>query len=50
MISSTATAFYRLLPEIILKEDIYDEKAEKLKTCFTPGVIELKEQKDGIFC
>jgi DNA-directed RNA polymerase I and III subunit RPAC1 len=43
-----ATAFYRLLPEIILKEDLYDEAAEKFQKCFSPGVIELKEDGDGM--
>lgn len=36
-----ATAFYRLLTEIRLKQDFYDEQAEKLQSCFSPGVIEL---------
>lgn len=39
--SPVATAFYRLLTEIRLKRDFYDEEAEKLQSCFTPGVIEL---------
>ena len=39
--SKLATAFYKLLTEIILKTDFYDEQAEKLQSCFTPGVIEL---------
>lgn len=44
-----ATAYYRLLPEITLKEDLYDERAEKLQKCFSPGVIDLKEEIDGLF-
>ena len=44
-----ATAYYRLLPEIVLKEELYDERAEKFQKCFSPGVIELKEDKDGSF-
>ncbi len=47
--TTLATAYYRLLPEIVLKEEFYDERAEKLLKCFSPGVIELKEEKDGLF-
>lgn len=39
--SPVATAFYRLLPEIILNEEITGERAERLKSCFSPGVIKL---------
>ncbi|XP_056617485.1 DNA-directed RNA polymerases I and III subunit RPAC1 [Triplophysa dalaica] len=39
--SPVATASYRLLPEITLLETIEGEKAERLKRCFSPGVIEL---------
>ena len=39
MISATAT--YRLLPDITLKKDFVGAEAEKLKSCFAPGVIEL---------
>ena len=42
-----ATAFYRLLPEISFKEDFYDDRAEKVQKCFSPGVIELVEDIDG---
>ncbi|XP_059173363.1 DNA-directed RNA polymerases I and III subunit RPAC1-like [Physella acuta] len=45
--SPVATASYRLLPEIRLLKDFYDEQAEKLQKSFSPGVIELKETKDG---
>lgn len=45
--SPVATASYRLLPEITLLQPVEGEKAEKLKRCFSPGVIEL-ENKDGM--
>lgn len=45
--SPVATASYRLLPEITLLQLVEGEKAEKLKRCFSPGVIEL-ENKDGM--
>jgi len=45
--SPVATAFYKLMPEIILKDEFYDEEAEKLQTCFSPGVIDVVEQMDG---
>lgn len=35
------------MPEIILKDEFYDDEAEKLQTCFSPGVIDLVEQMDG---
>ena len=41
------TASYRLMPEIILKEPIYDEDAEQLQKCFTPGVIDLADDNNG---
>ena len=41
LVFHSGTASYRLMPEIIFKEAIYDEDAEKLQKCFTPGVIEL---------
>eukprot|EP00126_Sphaerothecum_destruens_P015757 Sdes_comp9797_c0_seq1m1330 len=40
--SPVGTASYRLLPEIILKRDFYDEEAHQLEKCFSPGVIHLK--------
>jgi hypothetical protein len=33
------------LTEIVLKRDFYDEEAEKLKLCFSPGVIGLVDIK-----
>ncbi len=44
---SLGTASYRLMPEIILKEPIYDQDAEQLQKCFTQGVIELEDDNNG---
>jgi DNA-directed RNA polymerase I and III subunit RPAC1 len=41
--SPVATASYRLLPKITLTQKVYDEQAEKLKACFSEGVIEVTE-------
>ncbi|XP_030628877.1 DNA-directed RNA polymerases I and III subunit RPAC1 [Chanos chanos] len=41
--SPVATASYRLLPEITLLQPIEGEKAERLKRCFSPGVIEVED-------
>ncbi len=35
--SPVCTAYYRLLPEIILKSSVYGEDAELLQKCFSPG-------------
>jgi hypothetical protein len=35
------------MPEIILKEPIYDEDAEQLQKCFTQGVIDLEDDNNG---
>lgn len=35
----TATASYRLLPEITLTREVRDSEAVLLQTCFSPGVI-----------
>ncbi|XP_042624931.1 DNA-directed RNA polymerases I and III subunit RPAC1-like isoform X2 [Cyprinus carpio] len=40
--SPVATASYRLLPEITLLQTIEGEQAERLKRCFSPGVIEIQ--------
>ncbi|KPP77319.1 DNA-directed RNA polymerases I and III subunit RPAC1-like [Scleropages formosus] len=40
--SPVATASYRLLPEITLLQPVKGEMAERLKRCFSPGVIELE--------
>ncbi|XP_028844427.1 DNA-directed RNA polymerases I and III subunit RPAC1 [Denticeps clupeoides] len=42
--SPVATASYRLLPEITLLQTVEGEKAERLKRCFSPGVIELENR------
>ncbi|XP_010785181.1 DNA-directed RNA polymerases I and III subunit RPAC1, partial [Notothenia coriiceps] len=41
--SPVATASYRLLPEITLLEPVEGEKAERLKRCFSRGVIDIKD-------
>ncbi|XP_061546578.1 DNA-directed RNA polymerases I and III subunit RPAC1 [Phycodurus eques] len=41
--SPVATASYRLLPEITLLDAVKGEKAERLKRCFSQGVIELED-------
>ncbi|MEQ2200197.1 DNA-directed RNA polymerases I and III subunit RPAC1 [Xenoophorus captivus] len=41
--SPVATASYRLLPEITLLETVEGEKAERLKRCFSRGVIDLED-------
>ena len=38
-----------MLTEIVLKRDFYDEEAERLKSCFSPGVIELVNVKGKFF-
>lgn len=38
-----ATASYRLLPDITLLEPVEGEKAERLKRCFSQGVIDLED-------
>lgn len=43
--SPVATASYRLLPEITLLEPVEGEKAERLKRCFSRGVIDLEDVK-----
>ncbi|CAI2178965.1 18293_t:CDS:2 [Funneliformis geosporum] len=46
--SPVATASYRLMPEIILKETITGDLADKFASCFTPGVVDIKnENVDG---
>ncbi|XP_029305815.1 DNA-directed RNA polymerases I and III subunit RPAC1 [Cottoperca gobio] len=41
--SPVATASYRLLPEITLLELVEGEKAERLKRCFSRGVIDIED-------
>lgn len=42
----SATAAYRLLPEIVLLTEVSGEAAVRLQSCFSPGVIGIKES-DG---
>jgi hypothetical protein len=37
------------LPEITFKSEFYDEQAEKIKACFSPGVIKIvdDDKKEG---
>ncbi|KAJ9079437.1 DNA-directed RNA polymerase core subunit rpc40, variant 2 [Entomophthora muscae] len=41
--SPVATASYRLLPEIIIKEDITGPDADKFVSCFPEGVAEVRD-------
>ncbi|XP_034408747.1 DNA-directed RNA polymerases I and III subunit RPAC1 [Cyclopterus lumpus] len=41
--SPVATASYRLLPEITLLEPVEGEMAERLKRCFSRGVIDIQD-------
>ncbi|CAG8611079.1 475_t:CDS:10 [Cetraspora pellucida] len=41
--SPVATASYRLMPEIILKQEITGDLADKFAACFTKGVVEVEE-------
>ncbi len=43
--SPVATAAYRLLPEITLTKPVEGEAAERLKECFSEGVIEIVSKK-----
>ena len=43
--SPVATAHYRLLPEIRLLRELKGEEAERLQSCFSPGVITLNGPK-----
>ncbi|KYN14083.1 PREDICTED: DNA-directed RNA polymerases I and III subunit RPAC1 isoform X2 [Trachymyrmex cornetzi] len=43
--SPVATASYRLLPVIQLIKPVKDQDADLLKSCFSPGVIEVVEQE-----
>jgi DNA-directed RNA polymerase I and III subunit RPAC1 len=45
--SPVATVFYRLLPDIKLLHDVYDQDALRLQKCFSPGVIELEPTDSG---
>lgn len=45
--SPVATATYRLLPLITLLEPVTGELAKELKSCFSPGVIEIFQNAEG---
>ena len=45
---NAAVSSYRLLSEITLLEDITGDLADKLATCFAPGVIAVEENEDGV--
>lgn len=45
--SPVATVSYRLLPTITLLQPVVGEQARRLKECFSPGVIELKDGEHG---
>ncbi|KFM79079.1 DNA-directed RNA polymerases I and III subunit RPAC1, partial [Stegodyphus mimosarum] len=44
--SPVVNASYRLLPQIRLKEEIVNEQAHTLASCFPPGVIRISKKKD----
>jgi len=45
--SPVATVYYRLLPDIKIKKDFFDQDAYRLQKCFSPGVVELEPTDDG---
>ncbi|KAJ8979643.1 hypothetical protein NQ317_001350 [Molorchus minor] len=45
--SPVATAFYRLLPDIKLVNEVEGEAAYRLQQCFSPGVIGIRQEKNG---
>lgn len=45
--SPVSTASYRLLPKIELLQEFEGEEAERLKQCFSDGVIELVKKSNG---
>ena len=48
--SPVATASYRLMPEIKLLQPFRGHMAEKLKSCFSPGVIEIENGEAVVKC
>lgn len=48
MVLLTATASYRLLPEITIIKPCEDKLADKLVECFSDGVIKVTEDENGI--
>lgn len=47
--SPVATASYRLLPEIVFTRRFINEEAERVKECFSEGVVQLVKKEDGLF-
>jgi len=45
--SPVCTAYYRLMPEIVMNRAVHNADAERLQECFSPGVIELVPDKAG---
>eukprot|EP00050_Salpingoeca_kvevrii_P010926 m.11467 g.11467 ORF g.11467 m.11467 type:complete len:372 (-) comp3158_c0_seq1:2372-3487(-) len=45
--SPVGTASYRIMPEIVLKEEIRGDLARELQGCFAEGVIALDDTPDG---
>ncbi|CAG9865323.1 unnamed protein product [Phyllotreta striolata] len=45
--SPVATVFYRLLPDVKLTRPVEGEAALRLQSCFSPGVIGIRHEKDG---
>ncbi|KAJ8924042.1 hypothetical protein NQ315_006819 [Exocentrus adspersus] len=45
--SPVATAFYRLLPDIKIVREVEGEAAYRLQNCFSPGVIAVRQEKNG---
>jgi len=45
--SPVATAFYRLLPDIIIKKPVVGEAAARLQSCFSPGVIGIDSDNEA---
>jgi len=45
--SPVATAFYRLMPSIMIKKPVMGDAALRLQKCFSPGVINIKIGSGG---
>ncbi|KAJ8943017.1 hypothetical protein NQ318_008335 [Aromia moschata] len=45
--SPVATAFYRLLPDIKIVREVEGDDAYRLQKCFSPGVIGVRQDKNG---
>lgn len=43
--SPVSLCSYRIMPRIVLSQDFFGEEAEELKSCFSPGVIEIINNK-----